>query len=180
MHSIFLVYACLNLNSGGCPSASWGPSRVGYLPRLRTGGCGRNRLPVCGGHGGWGSLRPRHRLPGGGILFPPHLGALFHLRLSAWQVYSTSFSTEVNLFTLFFILTNFTLLGSWPGCRAGHWRHSGSAGRGCGAPGGTPTPPARRVARDARLVITFIGTLTQVWAAFVPQFAYHLLWARIL
>jgi len=74
----------------------------------------------------------------------------------------------------------FILLGSWPGCRAGPWRRSGSAGRGCGAPGGTPTPPARRDVRDARLVITFIGTITQVWATFIPQFAYHLLWTWIL
>ena len=74
----------------------------------------------------------------------------------------------------------FILLGSWPGCRAGPWRRSGSAGRGCGAPGGTPTLPARRDVRVARLVVTLIGTVTQVWTTFVSQFAYHLLWTWIL
>ena len=74
----------------------------------------------------------------------------------------------------------FILLGSWPGCRAGPWRRSGSAGRGCGAPGGTPTLPARRDVRVARLVVTLIGTVTQVWTTFVSQIAYHLLWTWIL
>ena len=77
-------------------------------------------------------------------------------------------------------LQSFSLLGSWPGYRTGRWRRSVCAGRGCGEPGGTPTPPARRDVRDARLVITLIGTVTQVRAAFIPQFAYHLLWTWIL
>jgi hypothetical protein len=64
-------------------------------------------------------------------------------------------------------LQSFSLLGSWPGCRTGPWRRSACAGREFGGPGGTPTPPARRDVRDARLVITLIGTVTQVWAAFI-------------
>jgi hypothetical protein len=49
----------------------------------------------------------------------------------------------------------------------GYWRQRGCAGPGWGAPAATRTPPARPAARDARLVITLIGTFTQVWAAFI-------------
>jgi hypothetical protein len=62
----------------------------------------------------------------------------------------------------------------------GSWRPRECAGRGWGAPGGSRTPPARPDARGARLVIALIWTVTQVWAAFIPQLAYHLLWTGVL
>ncbi|MFO0004865.1 MAG: hypothetical protein ACK559_27410 [bacterium] len=47
----------------------------------QPGGRGRGRLSVDRGHRGGDPLRPRHHLPGGGGLFPPHLGTVFHPRI---------------------------------------------------------------------------------------------------
>ncbi len=89
------VYACLNLNLGGRPWACGGAGGAFLLPRRQSGGRGRGRLSVCGGHGGGGPFRPRHHLLGGGIVFPPHLGTVFHHGVPSWQVYT--FPTEVKL-----------------------------------------------------------------------------------
>ena len=89
------VYACLKLNSGGCPTAGGGPRRAFHMSCRQSGGHGRGRLPGCGGHGGWGPVRPRHRLLGGGGIFPPHLGKILHHGVSSWQVYTLP--TEVKL-----------------------------------------------------------------------------------
>ncbi len=106
MHSISFL-CTLYLNLGGRPSASGGPSGAGHLPCLRTGGCGRNRHTVGGGHRGGDPLRPRHHLPGGGGLLPSYLGEVLHHGVPSWQVYS--FSTEVNLRILLSIFTIFLL-----------------------------------------------------------------------
>ncbi len=98
------VYACLNLNLGGRPWACGGAGGAFLLPRRQSGGSGRGRLSVCGGHGGGGPFRPRHHLLGGGIVFPPHLGTVFHHGVPSWQVYT--FPTEVKLTCiLLFIFT---------------------------------------------------------------------------